>query len=220
MTANSVEAYIDTISTAAFATSKFTLTLDTYGELWRANQKIAQSVARVTDMQWEYNKSLEAGGDKIKKLSDSLFVEFKRQSSWANESYGFAKENLSTVYAQGKVNYKVDMTDAVSLGAGGINVDKTKIQDWIEAGQITQEQADDWIESLQKEYENMTEATEGLRAAADSIKERYQQGKDSYYELREMVQETIVGLIEKQIELEQTLVDSTQEANEKLLSKM
>jgi hypothetical protein len=44
------------------------------------------------------------------------------------------------------LNYGVDLTKFVSLGENGINVDQTRLQEAIDSGQVSEEDANSWIE--------------------------------------------------------------------------
>jgi hypothetical protein len=44
------------------------------------------------------------------------------------------------------------LRQAVTLGENGINIDKTRIDEFIAAGQISQKDADEWIDKLTEQY--------------------------------------------------------------------
>jgi restriction endonuclease S subunit len=51
------------------------------------------------------------------------------------------------------LNYGTDLRQFVKLGEYGIDVDNTELQKAINAGLVSQDEADDWIESLSEQYE-------------------------------------------------------------------
>jgi hypothetical protein len=47
--------YIQTLGDAAYATSSLVTTVETFGDLWKATEKINQSMRKLTQLQWEYD---------------------------------------------------------------------------------------------------------------------------------------------------------------------
>jgi hypothetical protein len=151
---------------------------------------------RLTALQWEYNQAIQEGGDNLQENIEKTLSEYQRQAEQYSIQFDAATDDLSTVYAQGKSNFKKDLTEAVTIGEYGINVDQSKIAEYVKSGEVSQEDADKWLAALQEEYDNQSKALEGLRESVDNIQELEKRGRTEYYELRDMVKETLVDKLQ------------------------
>ena len=212
--------YTQSIGKASYATSRLATTLDVYGELWKATERINQSLERLAQLQWEYNRALESGGGNIEEVLASMVEEYKLQAENYEIQYNDSLDRISTVYAQGGIDYAVDLREAVTLGATGIDVDNSKIQEFISAGKITQEDADKWLDSLNEEYGNANKALEGMRESVDNIEQLEKDGEEVLYDLRNMAKEAILASLQEQIDLQKEAIEATNEANSKLLNEL
>lgn len=219
-TAEEAQAYTATLGEAAYATSKLATTVRAFGDLWKATEKINQSMTRLTQLQWEYDQALESGAGNIGTLIDDMLAEYQLQATEYQNAYEASNDDLAKIYAQGKTNYGIDLTKMVTLGENGIDVDSMALQEAIDSKKISQEDADKWIDSLKGQYETSQEQIEGLQNTLDSIEELEQQGKDAYYELRNMAKEAVLGQMQKQIDLQQDTLDATRDANAQLIGKI
>lgn len=219
-TTEEAKAYIETLGKAAFATSGLDATIKTFGEFWKSTERINQSMTRLTKLQWEYNRALAGQGGTISKLIDEMLKEYNLQAQEYENAYHESNENISRIYAQGGLNYGVDLREAVTLGEDGINVDKTRLHEFIDSGKVSEDDANEWISNLSKQYETSHEQLEGLRSTLEGIEELEQQGRDAYYQLRDMAKETIVASLQEQIDLQQQTLDATRNANSQLINKI
>ena len=219
-TAEEAKNYINTLGEAAYATSKLATTVKTFGELWKATEKINQSMTRLSQLQWEYNEALESGANNIDTLIDDMLKEYQLQATEYQNAYTASNDDLAKIYAQGKTEYGMDLTKLVTLGKDGVNVDDIALQQAIDSGKIKEDDANKWVDSLKGQYETSQEQIEGLQNTLDSIEELEQQGKDAYYELRNMAKEAVLGQMQKQIDLQQQTLDATRDANAQLIEKI
>lgn len=212
--------YIEVLGDAAFATSALTTTVEVFGDFWKATEKVNQSMQRLTALQWEYDRALKNGDGNIGNLVNKMLGEYKAQATEYENAYNASTEDLAKIYAQGGLNYKIDLRDFVELGDNGINVDETRLQDAIDAGKITEDEASEWLEKLNEQYTNSQDQLQGLRDTLDNIEELEQQGEDAYYELRNMVKETILDTLQKQVDIQQETLDATRDANTQIINKL
>lgn len=212
--------YIEVLGDAAFATSALITTVEVFGDFWKATEKINQSMQRLTALQWEYDRALKNGEGNISNLVNEILDEYKTQAIEYENAYNASTEDLAKIYAQGGLNYKIDLRDFVELGDNGINVDETRLQDAINAGKITDDEANEWLEKLNEQYTNSQDQLQGLRDTLDNIEELEQQGEDAYYELRNMVKETILDTLQKQVDIQQETLDATRDANTQIINKL
>jgi hypothetical protein len=199
--AKEAEKLTQAIEIAAFATSNLTTTVEVFGELWRATERINQSVERMTQLQWEYDRALKNGGD-VSGLTQKMLDEYQLQAQNYATAYEASNTDISKIYAQGALNYGVDLTEAVKLGDYGVEVDESRLQEFIDTGRISQEDADKWLKQLQDQYKTSQSQLDNLRKTLDNIEELEKQGQDAYYELRDMAKEAVLNQMQKQIDLQ------------------
>lgn len=219
-TTEQAKTYIDSLGEAAYATSSLETTVRAFGDLWKATEKINQSMERLTALQWKYNKALEAGGAGVGDMVDSMLSEYQTQAQNYAAAYDASNDNLAKLYAQGGTEYGVDLRDFVSLGSNGVNVDQSRLQEAIDSGKISEEDASEWLEKLNDQYATSQDQLQGLRDTLDSIEELEQQGEDAFYELRDMAKDTILGALQQQIDLQQQAIDASRNANATLVGKI
>ena len=219
-TTEQAKAYVGSLGDAAFATSNLETTVRTFGELWKATEKINQSMERLTALQWKYNKALESGGAGVGELVEDMMSEYQLQAQNYKAAYNASNDDLAKIYAQGGTEYGVDLRDFVTLGSNGVNVDQSRLQEAIDSGKISEEDASEWLEKLNDQYATSQDQLQGLRDTLDSIEELEQQGEDAFYELRDMAKDTILSALQQQIDLQQQAIDATRNANATLVGKI
>jgi hypothetical protein len=124
----------------------------------------------MTQLQWEYDRALKNGGD-VGGLTQKMLDEYKLQAENYAAAYEASNTDISKIYAQGALNYGTDLTEAVKLGDYGVEVDESKLQEFINTGRISQEDADKWLKQLQDQYKTSQNQLDGLRKTLDSIEE-------------------------------------------------
>jgi hypothetical protein len=61
---------VDKITKATLATSSLVTTVEVFGDFYQANQKVEQSLSKISKLQWEYNNALEEGSENAKQLAE------------------------------------------------------------------------------------------------------------------------------------------------------
>lgn len=219
-TAEQAKEYTESLAELAYASSTWAATVETFGDLWKATEKINQSMTKLTRLQWEYNNALEAGSNNISSLIDDMLNEYKEQADNYQKAYEASNNDIAKIYARGGLDYGTDLREFVKLGANGVEVDEFELQKAIMGGKVSEDDANEWIEQLTEQYSTSEEQLQGLRDTVDAIKELEQQGRDTYYELRDMAKEAVLDKMQKQIDLQQDTLDATRDANAQLISKM
>ena len=219
-TEEQAKTYINALGTAAYATSKFSTAVKTFGDFWKATEKINQSMQRLTNLQWEYNRALEKGEGDISDLVNSMLSEYSIQATEYKNSYDAATDNLAKTIAQGGTEYGTDLTKFVQFGENGVEVDSSRLQDAVDSGKVSQDDVDAWLEKVNEQYANQQDSLSGLQNTLDNIEVLEQEGQDAYYELRDMAKEAILSSLQKQIDLQQQTLDATQNANTALINKI
>ena len=219
-TAEEAEAYVKELGKAAFATSNLNTSVRTFGELWKATERINQTLIELNDLQWKYNRALQGQGSIISELVSEMLEKYKDQAQNQAKAYEESNANIARIYAQGMTEYSVDLTQFVKLGENGIDIDRTNLDEAIASGKISEEDAEKWLEKLSNQYKTSQEYLDGLKTTLENVEALEQQGKDSYRQLRDMVKETISTKLTKQIELQQESINATKEANARLVEKI
>lgn len=224
------EAYIKTLGEAAYATSNLYTTVEAFGEFYQANQRVEDSLRRISELQQEYNNALEDGQVITEKMLSSMAQEYSNLANNYEERYNASTTNLSKIGARGHdttqfgtynlwdyVSVREDGSLDTSGGASG-----NSLQDLYNSGisDDLKEKIETWIEDYNTEWEAQQESLEGLKNAAEEIRELESQGKEAYYELRDMVKETILDKLQKQIDAQQDTLDATKTANTNLINKI
>ena len=178
----------------------------------------------MNDLEWEYNNALREGGDNIGELIGQQVDNLTKQSSEYKEAYAATQQNMAVIYASGATkssNPQADFRDYVTMNEDGTyEVDQAAAQRDAEAGIIDFEEFSDWLDQLDETYKTMIEQEDAAKDAYNRLIELEQQTKEAYYELREMAKEAVLNQMQKQIDLQQDLLDATQDANDKLLNKI
>lgn len=219
-TAEEAEAYVTALGEAAFATSGLTTTVKVFGDLWKATEKVNQSMERLTALQWKYEKAIAGSGDSIEELANSMLDEYALQAEQYSAGYEASNDDLAKIYARGGLDYGVDLRKFVTLGENGVNVDETELQKAIDSKEISEEDATEWLEKLNNQYATSQDQLQGLRDTLDNIEALEQQGRDAYFELRDMAKEAIVASLQEQIDLQQQTLDATRDAGSQLINKI
>ena len=220
LTEEEASTFVTTLGDASYAVSNLSTTVQAYGELWKATEKVNQSVERLTSLQWKYDKAIKNNSDNIDELINSMVSEYSFQAEQYKASYDAASDNLARIYASGGTDYKTDLTDYVTLGQHGVEVDDSRLQQAINAGDVTKEDVDEWLGRINEQYSVQSDSLQGMRDSLDAIEELEEQGREAYYELRDMAKEAVVAALEEQINLQQQTLDATKDANSQLISKI
>ena len=222
--------YVKTLGKAAYATSSLTTTIETFGEFYQANQKVEDSLRRISDLQREYNNALEDGKEITTEMLQAQAAEYRKLAQGYEERYTASTTNLEKIGAQGydKTQFGTyNLWDYVSVRENG-SLDTSKgarglgLQDLLGSnipGDL-KEKIEKWVEDYNTEWETQQESLDGLKDAADDIRDLEAQGKEAYYELRDMVKETVLDKIQKQIDIQQDTLDATRTANQNLVNKI
>ena len=212
--------YIQVLGDAAYATSGLSTTVKTFGKLWKATEKINQSLSRLTQLEWEYERALEGRDGEIQNLVPKMLNEYDLQAAEYQKAYEASNDDIAKIYAQGGLDYKIDLRKFVELSEYGIKVDESRLQDAIDSKDITSDDANKWLEQLNNQYSTSQEQLEGLRNTLDKIEELESRGSDAYYELRSLAKEAILDSLQKQIDIQQETLDATKDANNQLINKI
>lgn len=215
------KAFVGALGEATYATTNLNTTLLTYGESWRVQQELAKTTERVTDLQWKYNKALSKSGDSLKTAATNLAAEYALQAQQYSQAYNSAVEDLSTVYANAATSYGVDFRKYISVDENGNPTEAYEgaLEDLEKAG-VSKETINTVWESIEDAGKDLKSAKTGLQDLNDTIEDQKAQTKDSYYELRDMVKETVLGALQDQIDLQQETLDATRDANTQIISKL
>jgi polyhydroxyalkanoate synthesis regulator phasin len=101
------------------------------------------------------------------------------------------------------LNYGVDLTQAVKLGANGVQIDNNELQALINSGKVSEDDATEWIDKLTDQYKTSEDQLKGLRETLDNIEELEAEGKEAFYDLRDMAKEAILSSLQKQIDIQE-----------------
>lgn len=228
-TAEQAQAYIDTLSKAAYATSTLTLTLEAYGDLYQANDAVSRSLRTIANLQWEYNQAIRDGEGAIAEFLTKQVEEYQKMGAEYENAYNASTVNLQKILGQGMDETKFggyDLTDFITVREDGsldtsVGSSGMGLQDlYATADPATKTAIEEWLNSYNDEWGKQQEAYEGLQSTVEDIQALEEQGKEAYYELRDMAKESILGALEREIDLQQQTLDATKDANSQLISKI
>ena len=213
-----VKGYIDDLKDAAYATSTTALVIDSMDGLYQAERKLVGITEDLTRLQWEYNRALEKGQD-TKDITEQLKTQLTNQSTQQKAAYDASNNRIEQIYARGFGNGNINWADYVKLGETGIDWERSNI-DALRQLVGDDKELETWLTDLEDQYKVSNSYIKDLQQTVDDIEELERQGEDAYYKLRDMVKETMLDKLQKQIDLEQATLEATEEAKDKLLSKM
>ena len=215
----------DSMILANNATSNLTTTIEVFGDFYRATEKLNAQLEKTADLQWKYERMLKNGA-KATELAANL--EEQRQSILASgyqalDAYEAARANQAKVYAKGvNVVNGVDLTQYVDLDKETGIYDVAALQDRINAmtNQADKDAATKWMDELVKANELAEDQLDTAKEAYVQLEELNETAEESYWSLYSQIADLIVSEIEEEISLQSDLLDATQSANDKLISKL
>lgn len=230
MSAEAARAYTTELANAANATSSLLTTIDAFGALHQATKQVESALKRVSELQWEYSQALAEGSDNTEELMLQQLEAYQNLAEGYKRQYQESTINLGKIGAQAYDTTRfggIDLSKYFTIREDG-SMDTSNgqlggIQDALSRTDISEETRDaikEYVESYNSQWEEQQEALDGLRDTVDDIQALEAQGEEAFYELRSMVQETIVGVLQEQIDLQQATLDATNNANSMLISKI
>jgi hypothetical protein len=145
------------------------------------------------------------------------------------EKANASEENLSKLRAQGMDTSRFggyDLSKYVSVREdGSLDTSQGSSGEGLQylynnVDEETKDKIKEYIEDYNSEWQEREDSLQGLRDTIDEIKDFEEEGKDAYYELRDMAKETILGALQKQIDIQQQTLDATKSANTNLINKI
>ena len=206
------------------ATSGLTTTVEAFGDFYQATQKINQALKKQNDLQWEYNRMLRNGAD----TADlAINMEAQRQAileegSAAINAYEAARENQMKIYAQGvdKIAGE-DLTRYVDFNPETGQYDTTELREVMKTwSDDKKKEAEEWVKQLEEQNSLSQEQIDAARAAYDKLDELKEIAKQGYEDLYDQIGEVITATAQKQIDLQESLLDATKNANSKIVDKL
>ena len=220
--------YIDTLKDSANASSSLTTAIDSFGKLYEATEKVARATEKLAAAQWELERALRGGGGSISNLVKEQISAVQSMSSGYKEQMDAAIVDMNKIYAQGMDTSKFggyDLSDFTSLSeTGELQLYNTEtgldINSLLKTNPALEEGIQEWIDNYNDKFDISQEALNGMRDSLDTLEELESQGKDAYYELRDMAKEAILASLQEQIDLQQETLDATRSANDQLINKL
>ena len=216
------EEYKNALIDATWATSSLSTTIKEFGELYKATKAIEKATQEITQAQWEYERALKGSGN-VEEATAKLIAGYQAKGAGQKGAYDASIDNLSTEYARGANIVKdLDLRKYVTFNDDG-SINEDRWQELIDSGKLQGDDlkaANEWLQSLNTQYDNSQDALSGLQDTLSEIEALEQEGKDAYYELRDMAKEAILASLQEQIDLQQQQLDATNEARNQLVNKI
>ena len=224
------QAMTKAMAKGAKATSNLTTTVEVFGKFYHATEKLNAALEKTADLQWEYERMLKKGASATALAAN---LEKQRQSilksgNEALAAYDAAREDQATTYAKG-VNLPgvgKDVTQYVKFDENTGTYDLTELQRQINAGEFgaegseSRQAVEDYISELKEANELANDQLDAAKEAYEQLEELNEQAEDAYWSLYDQIGELIVTELEKEISIQQDILDATQSANEKLINKI
>ena len=221
---------VEAMKDAANATSSLVPALETFGELYHATNRLNAAMRKTADLQWDYERILKKGADATELAAN---LEQQRQSiltegAEALKAYDLAREKQMAVYGKGGAleGVRKDVTKYIRFDESTGTYDYSELQRQINAGEFGGDGSDerkvveDYISELEEANEYALERIDLAKDAYEKLEELNEIAEESYWTLYEQVGEMITAELEKEIEVQQDILDATQSANDKLLNKL
>ena len=220
----------DAMEDAARATSSLTTTVEIFGDFYHATKRLNAALEKTADLQWKYERMLKNGA-KTTELAANL--EEQKQSILnagyeALAAYDAARDDQVTTYAKGANLPGVgkDVTQYVKFDENTGTYNLTELQRQLNAGVFGAENTDsrkaveDYISELTEANELAEDQLESAKDAYEQLEELNGQAEEAYWSLYEQIGDLIISELEKEISIQQDILDATQDANEKLINKL
>ena len=218
--AEAAKEYVDAIAATTGAANEAKYSINAYGDFYKAIENIEQAMERATKKAWEFNRALEGKGGDVPQLAQDQIAEYQSVANRAKKAYDDATQNLFNTYWEGADPsvYGADLTQYIKLGANGIDMENSQLE--LAKAKVGEENFQKYIDEINKYYADRKTTEDNWKQAIEGIESINQQGEDTYYELRDLVKETLVGALQEQIDLQQQNLDATKQANDVLVSKI
>lgn len=222
VTLQQAETIKKTIAEYNRSTDSFALTINAFDEAYQAMSKLETIETRITKLQWEYNRALEAGGDSLITLTEQLAQAQVDKYKAAVSGYSGKMTELTQTYGRGKNLAGQDLTQYVDFTtdeSGNITgIDTTRLsENYTLAGN---EEVQNWVESLKTIFGEMGDFEQTGRDAIDAIQEMKDSQVDAIIDLKNQIKDTILSGFREQLELEQLSLEASREADSAIMSKM
>ena len=222
VTLQQAETIKKTIAEYNRSTDSFALTINAFGEAYQAMSKLETIETRITKLQWEYNRALEAGGDSLTTLTEQLAQAQVDKYKAAVSGYSGKMTELTQTYGRGMNIAGQDLTQYVDFTtdeSGNITgIDTTRLsENYTLSGK---EEVQEWVESLKTIFGEMGDFEQTGRDAIDAIQEMKDSQVDAIIDLKNQIKDTILSSFREQLELEQSSLEASREADSAIMSKM
>lgn len=213
------------MKTATRATSELTASQQAFGELYKAIERSNAALQKMTKLQWEYERALKNGAKSADLMKNrEEYVQATVDNIYAlMDSYSIAMENMQEDWATGfdiKTATGKTAADYVKYDNTTERWDFSGLNDLITAELVDKEAALEYTELLEKSNDTAQDHLKAARDAYVDLEDIKEQEEESYWTLYEMIGELIITEMEKQLEVQQGILNATETANEKLLDKM
>jgi hypothetical protein len=68
-----------------------------FGELWKATEKLNQSMTKLNELQWEYDRALK-NGDDVSGTVGEMLTEYTKQAGLHQIAYNESNEDIERIY--------------------------------------------------------------------------------------------------------------------------
>ena len=212
------------------ATSKLKYTTEAFGELYHATERLNAALEKTADLQWEYERLLKTGSsadiaDNIEQQKASITKEYQE----AMNSYRAAVEVVNNKYASGvgiTSSTGQSVTDYIKHDKETGTYDLSWLQLAINAGHFgsegseTYNQVIKYFEALKDANKIAKDQLDAAKDAAVSLEQLNEQTESGYWSLYNTIGDLLTTQLDKEIELQEKLLEITSSANEKIVNKI
>ena len=219
------ESFIKTLGLAANATSKIDESSRVFGAFYHAVQKVNIAMQKLKDLQWDYERSIKGGADAVEVATN---LEEQRQTLFnqGNEaltSYQAARNNQAEIFAKGaSVVRGEDLTQYVAYDTETGTYDYSVLQDKIDSmtNSADKEAATKWVKELEEANKLSQDQLDIAKDSYIQLEQLNEASEAAYYAMYEEVGNLIIAELEKEISIQQDVLEATKTANEKLIGKI
>ena len=220
------ESFIQKLQQLTNAQSKLGSVVDTYGDLFKATNKVNDATRKLTQLQWEYSRAITQNNADLKDNIASQLDAYTQQAEGLSEKPAAIQENIQRLYAQGVAKSGNDYTKFFKIGASGLEAldPSMDFEEYLrklngkdsEAGKEFVE----WYDSIQEQYDSLEEVSSEMRDMVDGIDELLASLEEAYNEVYEAVRTGLQDTMQKSLDDEIAANDAMTNSFDQLVTSV
>ena len=224
-----IDQLVAELDAATMAVDAFATTIIEYSDFVRANLRLEELGSIQEKLLWDLDSAKERG-------SENAYAEVGQIYSDLVNNLGDRYSEKKNVVSGARENFEKHLYQGITLGtSSGLELyeymfdDKNNFIGFDKAyeelskfdkSDSRYQQWDAYFKDAEKYYDDYQNAQKQLREHLEDIKEIESLGKEAYFEVRDLVKNTIEQHLEEQITLQKDSLNATKEASSSIVNKI